>query len=103
MPLTDHQMASRRRFIQYLAASPLFAGTSIAALAQEPHQEPHFPELQPDPYVWSPRDYNHLIASPKEALDVFDFEPVMHKNVPPAHFGYMASGVDDDVTLAGRP
>ena len=23
----------------------------------------------------------------------------MHKNVPPAHFGYMASGVDDDVTL----
>ena len=62
MPLTDHQMASRRRFIQYLAASPLFAGTSIAALAQEPHQEPHFPELQPDPYVWSPRDYNHLIA-----------------------------------------
>jgi isopentenyl diphosphate isomerase/L-lactate dehydrogenase-like FMN-dependent dehydrogenase len=99
MPLTDHQMASRRRFIQYLAASPLFAGTSIAALAQEPHQEPHFPELQPDPYVWAPRDYNHLIASPKEALDVFDFEPVMHKNVPPAHFGYMASGVDDDVTL----
>ena len=42
---------------------------------------------------------DHLIASPKEALDVFDFEPVMHKNVPPAHFGYMASGVDDDVTL----
>jgi hypothetical protein len=28
MPLTDHQMASRRRFIQYLAASPLFAGAS---------------------------------------------------------------------------
>jgi len=24
---------------------------------------------------------------------------VMRKNVPPAHFGYMASGVDDDVTL----
>src|SRR5262249_37046979 len=45
------------------------------------------------------RDYQHLISSPKEALDVFDFEPVMHKNVPPAHFGYMASGVDDDVTL----
>ena len=99
MSTTDDQATSRRRFIQYLAASPLFAGTSIAALAQEPHQEPHFPELQPDPYVWAPRDYDHLISSPKEALDVFDFEPVMHKNVPPAHFGYMASGVDDDVTL----
>jgi 4-hydroxymandelate oxidase len=86
---------SRRLFIKYLAASPLFAGTSVAALAQESA----FPQWPPDPYAWAPRDYNHLIADPKEALDVFDFEPVMHKNVPPAHFGYMASGVDDDVTL----
>ena len=23
----------------------------------------------------------------------------MHKNVPPAHFGYMATGIDDEVTL----
>jgi 4-hydroxymandelate oxidase len=89
------QATSRRRFIKYLAASPLFAGTALSALADETQ----FPELQPDPYVWAPRDYNHLISDPKEALDVFDFEPVMHKNVPPAHFGYMASGVDDDVTL----
>ena len=33
-PVVD-QATSRRRFIQFLAASPLFAGTSIAALAQE--------------------------------------------------------------------
>jgi 4-hydroxymandelate oxidase len=85
---------SRRRFIQFLAASPLFAGSGLAALAAEPGSE-----RPADPFVWAPRDYDHLIASPKEALDVFDFEPVMHKNVPPAHFGYMASGVDDDVTL----
>jgi 4-hydroxymandelate oxidase len=89
------QATSRRRFIKYLAASPLFAGTALSALAEETQ----FPEWPPDPYVWAPRDYNHLISDPKEALDVFDFEPVMHKNVPPAHFGYMASGVDDDVTL----
>jgi 4-hydroxymandelate oxidase len=93
--MTPDRVTSRRRFIQFLAASPLFAGTSLAAFAEE---RP-FPELQPDPYVWAPRDYNHLIADPKEALDVFDFEPVMHQKVPPAHFGYMASGVDDDVTL----
>ena len=37
--------------------------------------------------------------SPKEALDAFDFEPVMQQKVPPAHFGYMASGMDDEVTL----
>jgi isopentenyl diphosphate isomerase/L-lactate dehydrogenase-like FMN-dependent dehydrogenase len=86
---------SRRRFIQFLAASPLFAGTSLSALAEDAM----FPDRRPDPFAWAPRDYEHLISDPKEALDVFDFEPVMHKNVPPAHFGYMASGVDDDVTL----
>ena len=93
MPLTAAQITSRRRFIQFMAASPLFAGTALSALAEE------MPERAADPFVWAPRDYDHLIASPKEALDVFDFEPVMRKNVPPAHFGYMASGVDDDVTL----
>jgi 4-hydroxymandelate oxidase len=93
-PLTAAQITNRRRFIQFLAASPLFAGTSISALAGEP-----YPGLPADPFVWAPRDYDHLIASPKDALDIFDFEPVAHKNVPPAHFGYMASGVDDDVTL----
>jgi len=40
-----------------------------------------------------------LIRTAAEALSVFDFEPVMHKNVPPAHFGYMATGIDDEVTL----
>ena len=40
-----------------------------------------------------------LIKTPKEAINVFDFEPVMRQNVPPAHFGYMASGIDDEVTL----
>ena len=48
---------------------------------------------------WAPRDLDKLIADPTQALDVFDFEPVMKKNVPPAHFGYMATGADDEVTL----
>src|SRR6185437_16538298 len=52
-----------------------------------------------DPIEWAPRDLDKLIADPKDALDVFDFEPVMKKNVPPAHFGYMATGTDDEVTL----
>ena len=49
--------------------------------------------------VWAPRSLDKLIETPREALSVFDFEPVMHKNVPPAHFGYMATGIDDEVTL----
>src|ERR1700755_2746390 len=35
----------------------------------------------------------------KEALSVLDFEPLARKALPPAHWGYMATGVDDDVTL----
>lgn len=40
-----------------------------------------------------------LIAKPEEAINVFDFEPVFFKNVPPAHVGYMASGIDAEAML----
>ena len=49
--------------------------------------------------VWAPRDLDKLISDPKDALDVFDFEPVAKRNLPPAHFGYMVTGTDDEVTL----
>src|SRR5258705_10432187 len=49
--------------------------------------------------MWAPFRTDALIKSPKEAINVFDFEPVCRANVPPAHFGYMASGIDDEVTL----
>jgi len=40
-----------------------------------------------------------VIQSPAEALDVFDFEEAAHLKVPPGHWAYMVTGVDDDVTL----
>jgi isopentenyl diphosphate isomerase/L-lactate dehydrogenase-like FMN-dependent dehydrogenase len=40
-----------------------------------------------------------LIASANDALNVFDFELVTRKTLPPAHYGYLATGVDDDATL----
>src|SRR3984885_4686139 len=83
---------SRRRFLQYLAGSPLFASGAISAYGMEA------PSKLPDPMIWAPAD-GELIKSPKDAINVFDFEPVVHKNVPPAPFGYMASGIDDEVTL----
>src|ERR1700704_2779127 len=88
--MSPHHMhtVSRRRLLQLLAASPLFARSPLAE------------GLRPsDPVDWAPRDPDKLIADPTQALDVFDFEPVMKKNVPPAHFGYMATGADDEVTL----
>ena len=83
---------SRRRFLQFLAGSPLFASGTILAYAAET------PSKLPDPMIWVPVT-DELIKSPKNAINVFDFEPVARKNVPPAHFGYMASGIDDEVTL----
>jgi 4-hydroxymandelate oxidase len=49
--------------------------------------------------MWAPMKTEDLIKTPKDAINVFDFEPVCRKNVPPAHFGYMATGVDDEITL----
>jgi isopentenyl diphosphate isomerase/L-lactate dehydrogenase-like FMN-dependent dehydrogenase len=93
MPSDHDQATSRRLFLKFLAASPLLAASDLAAMANET------PSRLPDPMVWAPRNLDKLIASPKDAINVFDFEPVMQKNVPPAHFGYMASGIDDEVTL----
>src|SRR5262245_20306640 len=80
------RIASRRRLLQFLAASPLLAHNALAQQLR-------------DPAEWAPRELEKLITDPRQALDVFDFEPVMRQNVPAAHFGYMATGVDDEVTL----
>src|SRR5882757_2903134 len=93
MPPEDIRITSRRRFLQYVAASPLLAGSGFAARALEA------PSKLPDPMTWAPPGSLDPIKSPKEAINVFDFEPVARANVPPAHFGYMASGIDDEVTL----
>ena len=77
-------MNSRRAFIGFLAASPLYAGLGYfsRSLAQTP----------------APSG-DGLIARAGEALDVFDFEPVAHRSIPPAHWGYLVSGVDGEDTL----
>src|SRR5262245_57521307 len=84
----------RRRFLQFLAGSPLMsaAGSALAQTLVPGAREA-------DPRMWAPYDPTHLIKDPKEAINVFDFEPVARQKVPPAHFGYMASGIDDEVTL----
>jgi isopentenyl diphosphate isomerase/L-lactate dehydrogenase-like FMN-dependent dehydrogenase len=79
---------SRRRLLQFLAASPLLAREAFADALRSS-----------DPMEWAPRDLEKLIDDPAQAIDVFDFEPVMRQKVPPAHFGYMATGVDDETTL----
>jgi hypothetical protein len=80
------EIASRRKFMQFLAAS-LFAAGGSAALAETLVPKPKLP----DPLMWAPQG-PQSDQTPKEAINVFDLEPVCRQNVPPAHFGYMASG-----------
>src|SRR5258706_10833897 len=70
---------NRRRLLQWLSASPLLASPGFALGGVD--RPSKLPELEAN----AP-----LIASPSEAINVFDFEPVFFKNVPPAHIGYMA-------------
>jgi 4-hydroxymandelate oxidase len=74
---------ARRHFIQFLAASPLFAG------------------LGPDKLLASAVSESLLspVTSPDRALDVFDFQRVAAQVLPPAHYGYLATGTDGDETL----
>jgi 4-hydroxymandelate oxidase len=78
-------MSSRRAFIKFLAASPLYSGLPL--FSRSFAQSSGF------------QDTNGLITRSSDALDVFDFESVARKNIPPAHWGYLASGVDGEDTL----
>jgi 4-hydroxymandelate oxidase len=92
---TTRQTVSRRRFLEFLAASPLLAAPAHAQSVAPPPRPA-------DPLAWAPRDADAAITDPKQALSVFDFEPAMKKAVPPAHFGYAATGLDDEATLRGN-
>ena len=93
MAKLTEQERNRRSFLKYLAASPVVGMSAKSAFAATGGEMLERPQ---DPYQWWPRDPNVLIEKPDDALDVFDFEPVAHKNVPPAHFGFITSGADDD-------
>jgi isopentenyl diphosphate isomerase/L-lactate dehydrogenase-like FMN-dependent dehydrogenase len=76
---------NRRQFLRFLAGSPLLA----QAFAQQTSA----------PAGSAPAAASAFPSDPKDFLSVMDFEPFAHSKLPPAHWGYMASGVDDDLTL----
>ena len=88
MTQQDAVCRARREFLRFLAASPYVAALGgVAAFLDtralgQPAQRP-----------------SDIIASPADALNVFDFEEPARRTVMPGHWAYMASGVDDDVTL----
>jgi isopentenyl diphosphate isomerase/L-lactate dehydrogenase-like FMN-dependent dehydrogenase len=68
---------NRRRFLKFLAASPL---ATLPASA------------------WQNQLVPFEMKDAKDAISVNDFEEMARRLLPPAHWGYMASGVDDDRT-----
>ncbi len=43
------------------------------------------------------------ITAPDQAINVMDFEKLARNALPPAHFGYIATGVDDDRHRGAQP
>jgi isopentenyl diphosphate isomerase/L-lactate dehydrogenase-like FMN-dependent dehydrogenase len=84
---------NRRKFLQYLAASPVLAMSAREALANTAFELQTRPD---DPYIWKPFDPNYIVTKPEDALDVFELEAVAHKNIPGAHWGYMSTGADGE-------
>ena len=80
---------ARRRFLKFIAASPLLGYTTAGRLlADESLDTIQLPDF--------------LIESPAEALDVFDFHTVAKHKLPIAHYGYLATGTDGNETLSAN-
>jgi isopentenyl diphosphate isomerase/L-lactate dehydrogenase-like FMN-dependent dehydrogenase len=77
------QAIARRRLLRFMAASPL------AALAARAAGLPPLLGAQA----------GGAAASLDRALNVLDFEAAAKQKLPPAHFGYLATGTDDDATV----
>jgi isopentenyl diphosphate isomerase/L-lactate dehydrogenase-like FMN-dependent dehydrogenase len=88
------RVTTRRSFLRFLAASPLFASLDLAGCTNSGDAADVAAGGGP-----SPNPSPNLIANPADALDVFDFRAVAQHKLPPAHWGYMATGVDGEATL----
>ena len=74
--------------MRWAAASPFaMAGASGLWASQGPAGS----QVSPDDAA--------VITKVGDALDVFDFEAVARRTLPPAHFGYLATGTDADDTV----
>jgi isopentenyl diphosphate isomerase/L-lactate dehydrogenase-like FMN-dependent dehydrogenase len=78
------QRVTRRTVLGGLAILPVVAARSIAATGQASQAVPRTPPA---------------IASADQVLNVMEFEALARDILPPAHFGYIATGADDDLTV----
>jgi 4-hydroxymandelate oxidase len=103
--ISQRAMIARRQFLRFVAGSPLLTATSagtIASLLAASSQQvlaQSYDVLRGSRRALGP---DGIITAPADALDVFEFEPAAKKAMlsqgAPAHWGYLESGVDGDVT-----
>ncbi len=86
---------ARRQFLRFLAASPL-----LPLLDLPPAWMPSLLSSHADlGRLQDAVSSVPLLATAKDAVNVMDFEAMARQKLPPAHFGYLATGVDDDATI----
>jgi 4-hydroxymandelate oxidase len=81
----NHLPVTRRMFL-----GGLVAGTSCWSRADSGTVPPGATQFRRDPAP---------IISADQVLNIMDFEPLAREALPPAHFGYIATGADDDRTV----
>src|SRR5208282_1644775 len=86
MQASRRSSLTRRAFIGGLTAMPAIWSRAVA---DEPRPATHLHRRAPP-----------AATSADQVLNVQDFEPLARAALPPAHFGYIATGADDDRTVA---
>ncbi len=81
----QHTALTRRTFVGGLAAA---SALGPLARAEEPPPSQLFARAPPP------------VTQARQVLDVMSFEALARAALPPAHFGYLATGVDGDLTVA---
>jgi len=73
----------RRLLLKFLLGSPLL---SLGCTPTEQKAIDTAPSL------------NDLIKKASDAINIFDFEKIANQKLPPAHLGYLTTGVRDNIT-----
>ena len=82
MRSTSPASPARRLLLRYLSALPILAAGPRLGWGESP--SPTGPQA----------------TGADQMLSVMDFEPLARAALPPAHFGFLATGVDDDRTVS---
>lgn len=89
MNSTQKRLEHRRLLLKFLLGSPLM-GLTMCSPADS--KKVALPDSTAKKAIEG-------IQKIEDAINVFDFEALAKQKLPPAHFGYIATGVNDDLTL----